>query len=78
MVRKHTLEITPWPRRGAGMSEQWYFCLKHMRVEKDAACPYSEALGPYDTYEEAARALETAQERNEAWDNDPRWRDDDD
>jgi hypothetical protein len=60
------------------MSEQWYFCLKHMRVEKDPACPRAEALGPYDSYDEAARALETAQERNEAWDDDPRWRDDDD
>jgi hypothetical protein len=59
------------------MAERWYFCLKHMRVEEEAACPHAERLGPYDSYADAARALQTARERNEAWENDPRWRDDD-
>ncbi len=59
------------------MSERWYFCLVHQRVEEEAACAHSRRLGPYDTYEEAAHALETAKARDEAWEEDPRWRDDD-
>ncbi len=75
---KHTLGGVH-NREEPDMAERWYYCLRHMRVEaEEAACPPAEALGPYDTYEEAARALQTAQERNEAWESDPRWRDDDD
>ena len=33
-------------------------------------------LGPYRSREEAERALEKVEERNEAYDNDPRWNDD--
>jgi hypothetical protein len=33
-------------------------------------------LGPYRTREEAEHAMERVDERNEAWDNDPRWNDD--
>ena len=35
-------------------------------------------LGPYDTEAEAAHALEKVEERNEEWDNDPKWNDEDD
>lgn len=59
------------------MSERWYFCLVHQRVEPELACAHSQRLGPYDSSEEAAQALEKAQARNDAWDNDPRWQDDD-
>jgi hypothetical protein len=55
---------------------QWYFCLIHQRTEHGPGCPDAERLGPYATREEADQALQTAAERNEAWDNDPRWRDD--
>lgn len=55
---------------------QWWFCLKHQAVEDTDACANSERLGPYPTREEAQRALATAAERTEAWDNDPRWNDD--
>ena len=50
-------------------SEQWWYCLKHNRVEgSDTACAGKDLLGPYPTREEAARALERVQERNREWD----------
>jgi len=51
----------------------WYYCLKHKTVEQGMVCPGSNRLGPYPTEAAATRALETARERNEAWDKDPRW-----
>jgi hypothetical protein len=54
----------------------WYYCLTHLRLEHGPGCPDAERLGPYATREDAERALQTAAERNEAWDNDPRWKDD--
>ena len=56
------------------MTSYW-FCLNHHAVEGPDGCAHKDRLGPYDTEEEAARALEKVQERNEAWDNDPRWND---
>lgn len=58
------------------MSEKFYFCLDHHRVEPQEGCSPSHRLGPYASEAEAARALEKVAERNEAWDNDPRWNDD--
>ena len=58
------------------MSEepQWYWCLKHSRVEGREGDPNDRRLGPYGTREEAERALITARERTEAWDEeDRRW-----
>ncbi len=55
--------------------EYWY-CVKHHRVESDTICPAIDRLGPYASEEAAARALETTAERNEEWDKDPRWNDD--
>ncbi|MEO3857655.1 hypothetical protein [Acrocarpospora sp. B8E8] len=49
------------------MSEQWWFCLKHMRVEPDQGCPNKDRMGPYASEVEAADALKTAAERNKAW-----------
>ncbi|HEY0904192.1 MAG TPA: hypothetical protein VGE14_09920 [Marmoricola sp.] len=57
------------------MSEFWY-CLKHRRVEGEDGCPWADRLGPYPTEAEAAAALEKVEERNEEWDNDPDWNDD--
>lgn len=59
----------------ARVSKYW-FCLKHHAVEPQDGCSYADRLGPYETEEEAARALEKVKERNEAWDNDPNWNDD--
>ncbi|WP_308170067.1 hypothetical protein [Acrocarpospora catenulata] len=49
------------------MTEQWWFCLKHMRVEPDKGCPNKDRMGPYPTEAEAAAALQTAAARNKAW-----------
>ncbi|MFF3664528.1 hypothetical protein [Microtetraspora malaysiensis] len=49
------------------MSGQWWFCLKHMRVEPEKGCPDKDRMGPYATEAEAAHALQTASDRNEAW-----------
>lgn len=57
------------------MSDFW-FCVKHHTVEdSDHMCPPIDRLGPFSTREEAEAALATAEERNEAWDNDPKWND---
>lgn len=57
------------------MSEQYWFCLEHHTVEGAAGCKAADRLGPYDSPAEASRALEKVAERNEAWDEDPRWKD---
>lgn len=57
-------------------SGKWFWCLDHQRVEPYEGCKSSHRLGPYDTPEEAARALETVAERNEQWDAEDRWGDD--
>jgi hypothetical protein len=49
------------------VSGEWWFCLKHMRVEPDEGCPNKDRMGPYETREAAADALRTAAERNRAW-----------
>jgi len=46
---------------------KWYFCLKHKRVEHGAGCPDRDRMGPYDSENEAANALQLAAERNEQW-----------
>ncbi len=57
------------------MSEFWY-CLTHHKVEGRDGCKNADRLGPYDSQAEAENALEKVQERNEEWDNDPKWNDD--
>ncbi|HET7533920.1 MAG TPA: hypothetical protein VFJ83_12290 [Nocardioidaceae bacterium] len=57
------------------MADYW-FCLTHHRVEGEEGCRSADRLGPYPSEAAAARALETVEERNEAWDNDPAWNDD--
>ena len=59
-------------------SEEYFFCLKHHRVERrNQGCPAKDRLGPYQSEAEASRALEKVQERNREWDEDPRWNDKD-
>jgi hypothetical protein len=56
--------------------EQFYFCLNHHTVEgRHSGCRSADRLGPYPTAEDASNALEKVQQRNEEWDNDPRWND---
>lgn len=59
-------------------ADQWYYCLVDHTVEPAEGCKAVERLGPYPTREQAQLALQLAQERNEKWDNDPRFNDDDD
>ncbi|MBA2465011.1 MAG: hypothetical protein H0V42_08565 [Nocardioidaceae bacterium] len=56
-------------------TENW-FCLKHHTVEQAEGCKNADRLGAYATSEEASRALDKVEERNEEWDNDSDWNDD--
>jgi hypothetical protein len=58
------------------MAEEYYYCLEHKTVETKDGCREADRLGPYASREEAEHALEKVQERNEEWDNDPKWNDD--
>lgn len=54
----------------------WFNTYTH-QVEEGAQSDYRKLLGPYATRKDAENALETAQERNEKWDEeDARWRGD--
>lgn len=57
------------------MSDEYYFCLNHKTVEGKDGCKASDRLGPYGSKAEASQALETAADKTEAWDNDPKWND---
>ena len=61
----------------SGMGKYWY-CVKHHAVEGPDGCAPIDRLGPYDTEDEAAHALEKAEQRNQEWDNDPNWNDGED
>lgn len=56
-------------------SDEFWFCLKHHTVEGRDGCRNADRLGPYATAAEASRALEKVEERNESWDKDPDWND---
>jgi hypothetical protein len=57
------------------MADKYWYCVKHHAVEGPDGCAPIDRLGPYDSEEEASRALEKAAERNREWDEDPRWND---
>lgn len=57
------------------MAEEWYYCVEHDTVEPKLGCRITNRLGPYPTREEAARALEIVEARNEEWDEDDAWAD---
>ncbi|WP_420175815.1 hypothetical protein [Luteococcus sp. OSA5] len=57
--------------------EQWYWSLKEHRVVGEGEAKAEDRLGPYPTREEAAKALDHVQERNEQWVTDPRFNDPD-
>jgi hypothetical protein len=58
------------------VSEEWYYCIEHGTVEPKFGCRITDRIGPFATREEAAKALEKVEERNEVWDTDPNWDDD--
>lgn len=57
--------------------EQWYYSLKDHSVVRGDQVKAADRLGPYATREEAAKALDAVQQRNDQWDNDPTWNDED-
>lgn len=59
------------------MTDAWYYCLDHRRVEPYEGCRSLSRLGPYPTREDAAHALERVEERNDVWETDPRFNDPD-
>lgn len=62
-------------RATVGKPGEWFYCLKHQKVEEGPECPAKDRFGPYGSREEAAHAMDIARERNESWRNDPRWSD---
>ena len=71
------MAVTPASVVSLCMSDtEYYFCLKHHTVEGADGCRSANRLGPYATPEEASRALDKVEERNEEWDNDPDWNED--
>jgi hypothetical protein len=53
---------------------RYYFCLDHGVVEGVDGCRGEVRLGPYASFDEASRALETARRRTEQWDEeDEEW-----
>ena len=47
--------------------QKYYYNVTTGQVEHGLVSGVTHRMGPYDTPEEAARALETARERNLAW-----------
>src|SRR5689334_22709630 len=74
--RRPALSARDTRTEASTMSETYWYCLHHQSVETEQTCPGSERMGPYATRPEAERALQSAAERTEAWDTDPRWNDD--
>ncbi|MFJ3215003.1 hypothetical protein ACIPLC_03655 [Kitasatospora sp. NPDC086801] len=63
-------------RKPTGKPGEWFYCIKHGKVEEGPECPAKDRLGPYDSPEEAAHALQLADERNREWrQGDERWND---
>ncbi|WP_069811711.1 hypothetical protein [Streptomyces sp. TP-A0874] len=60
-------------KRPTGNPGEWYYCIRHQKVEEGPECPARDRLGPYPTPGEAAQAMDTARQRNEDWETDPRW-----
>jgi hypothetical protein len=56
--------------------EWWYDLRTKSAVQDTKAGKITDRLGPYASREEAEQALDKVAERNDAFDNDPRWNDD--
>ncbi len=55
---------------------EYYFNTATRMVEKGRQSSWEHLMGPYDTYEQALQAFETARERSDEWDeDDAAWRD---
>jgi hypothetical protein len=58
------------------MSGPWWWCLDHAEVESQAGCRNAVRLGPFESAESAAHALELAHRRTEEWDHADDWPED--
>ena len=57
--------------------DQWWYDLKtKSAVQDNKAGRATDRLGPYASRDAAEHALQRVEERNDAYDNDPRWNDD--
>jgi hypothetical protein len=60
------------------LAGEFWFCMKHRRVEKLEDTDSANRIGPFPTEEQAAHALETIHEREKAYDaEDSAWEDGD-
>jgi hypothetical protein len=58
---------------------EYFFNTRTKMVEKGRQSSWEHVMGPYATHEEANKALETADARNQQWeDEDDDWQGDDD
>ena len=46
---------------------EYFFNVRTRMVEKGRQSSWEHLMGPYDTPEEASRAIEIAEKRNQAW-----------
>lgn len=51
---------------------EWFWCTDHHTVEEELGCRAEVRLGPYPSYEAAARALTAVAERNARLDEEDR------
>jgi hypothetical protein len=56
--------------RGDGEKVEYFYNTSTKMVEKGRLSSWEHLMGPYDSYEDAERALETAAQRTQAWDDD--------
>lgn len=57
---------------------EYYFNTQTRMVEKGRLSSWEHLLGPYDTFEEASKAIEKAEKRSDAWDEaDADWKGED-
>ncbi|GAB3189710.1 SPOR domain-containing protein [Nesterenkonia suensis] len=49
------------------MGTEYWYNVRTGEVEQGAQSSWKHLLGPYDTYDEAARAMEKVQANNERW-----------
>jgi len=65
----------PVYREGMTDAREWWWCLRHGRVEQDPDVRASERLGPYESAEAAADWQARSERQNKRWDDDDeRWR----
>jgi hypothetical protein len=76
-VGGETGHVTDRNEEAAMPEGPWFFCLKHNTVEPKDGCADSHRLGPYETRQQAERAVESVAEREEkltaedrAWEGD--------